>query len=83
VPVVLAEERGVVIDFWGTWCQSGRALRPHLEQLSNDHAGRWHFVAVHTDVHLDVATKYGVMSTPTNGSRPLRTRRALVCVTAK
>jgi len=63
--VLLAEERGIVIDFWGTWCQPCRTLRPHLEQLASDHAGRWRFVAVHTDEQMDAATKYGVMSTPT------------------
>ena len=35
---LLAEERGVIIDFWGTWCQPCRTLRPHLERLSEDHA---------------------------------------------
>ena len=37
--VILAEDRGVVVDFWGSWCQPCRALRPHLEQLAHDHAG--------------------------------------------
>ena len=63
--VLVAEQRGVVIDFWGTWCQPCRTLRPHLEQLAADHRDRWRFVAVHTDEQLDVATKFAVMSTPT------------------
>ncbi len=63
--VLLEEQRGVVIDFWGTWCQPCRTLRPHLEQMARDHADRWRFVAVHTDRQMDVATKYGVMCTPT------------------
>jgi thioredoxin 1 len=63
--VLLAEQRGVVVDFWGTWCQPCRTLRPHLEQLAGDHRDRWRFVAVHTDEQLDLATKYRVMSTPT------------------
>lgn len=63
--VLLAEQRGVVIDFWGTWCQPCRTLRPHLERMATDHAGRWRFVAVHADKQMDAATRYGVMSTPT------------------
>jgi thioredoxin 1 len=63
--VLLAEERGVVIDFWGTWCQSCRTLRPHLEQFAGDHADQWRFVAVHADEQLDVVDRYCVMSTPT------------------
>lgn len=63
--VLLAESRGVVIDFWGTWCQPCRTLRPHLEQLANEHADRWRFVAVHADKHQNVVDRYEVMSTPT------------------
>lgn len=63
--VLLAEARGVVIDFWGTWCQPCRTLRPHLEQLAGDHADRWRFVAVHADEQPEVVDRYGVMSTPT------------------
>ena len=63
--VLLVEERGVVIDFWGTWCQPCRTLRPHLEQLAVDHGDQWRFVAVHADKHLDLASKFEVMSTPT------------------
>ncbi len=63
--VLLAEDRGVVIDFWGTWCQPCRTLRPHLEQMASDHADRWRFVAVHADEQTELSTRYGVMSTPT------------------
>jgi len=63
--VLLAERRGVVIDFWGTWCQPCRTLRPHLEQLAGDNADRWRFVAVHADEQPDVVSRYNVTSTPT------------------
>jgi thioredoxin len=63
--VLLAEARGVVIDFWGTWCQPCRTMRPHLERLADDHAERWRMVAVHVDAHPDVVDRYGVTSTPT------------------
>lgn len=63
--VLLAESRGVVIDFWGTWCAPCRSLRPHLEQLAQDNADTWRFVAVHVESQADVVDKYGVGSTPT------------------
>ena len=63
--VLLAEERGVVIDFWGTWCQPCRTLRPHLERLADDFADRWRLVAVHVDQHEDLVERYGIGSTPT------------------
>lgn len=63
--VLLAEVRGVVIDFWGTWCQPCRTLRPHLERIASDHADDWRFVAVHVDEQPDLVARYDVMSTPT------------------
>jgi len=63
--VLLAEQRAIVIDFWGTWCQPCRTLRPHLEQLAGDHADRWRFVAVHADEQPEIVERYDVMTTPT------------------
>ncbi len=63
--VLLAEDRGVIIDFWGTWCQPCRTIRPHLERLANDHSDGWRVVAVHVDEQPDLAERYDVMSTPT------------------
>ena len=63
--VLLAETRGVVIDFWGTWCSPCRALRPHLEQMATDVADDWRFVAVHVESHEELVEKYDVRSTPT------------------
>lgn len=62
---LLAEERGVIIDFWGTWCQPCRTLRPHLERLADDHSDKWRIVAVHVEENEDLVEKYGIMSTPT------------------
>ncbi len=62
---LLAEERGVIIDFWGTWCQPCRTLRPHLERLADDHSDNWRIVAVHVDENEDLVEKYDITSTPT------------------
>ena len=62
---LLAEERGVIIDFWGTWCQPCRTLRPHLERLASDHSDKWRIVAVHAEENEDLISKYEVTSTPT------------------
>ena len=63
--VILAEDRGVVIDFWGTWCQPCRSLRPHLEQLADEHSSDWRFVAVHAENNAELVERFGVQSTPT------------------
>lgn len=63
--VLLAEERGVILDFWGTWCQPCRTLRPHLEHLADDFSDSWRLVAIHAEENPDLVDRYGVMSTPT------------------
>ena len=63
--VLRSEGRGVVVDFWGTWCRPCRALRPHLDRLARDHAGEWQFVSVHVDSNPDLADEWSVMGTPT------------------
>ncbi|MGI9604911.1 MAG: thioredoxin family protein [Acidimicrobiales bacterium] len=63
--VLLAEDRGVVLDFWGTWCQPCRALKPHLEQLATDHADSWRVVSIHAEENVDIVESYDVQSTPT------------------
>jgi thioredoxin len=60
-----AESRGVVLDFWGTWCQPCRSLRPHLETLADDFDQQWTIVAVHVEGNVDLVEEYGVRSTPT------------------
>ncbi len=63
--VLLEERRGVLVDFWGTWCQPCRTLRPLLEQLAAQHDESWRFVAVHVEENPALVERFGVMSTPT------------------
>jgi thioredoxin len=63
--ILLAESRGVVVDFWGTWCQPCRTLRPHLESLAETNADAWRFVAVHAEENTDLVERFDVQSTPT------------------
>lgn len=63
--IILGEHRGVVLDFWGTWCQPCRSLRPHLERLADDHRDRWRVIAVHCEESPSLVDAYDVRSTPT------------------
>lgn len=63
--LIEAEERGIVVDFWGTWCQPCRSLRPHLETLAEEFSAGWKVVAVHIEDSVDLVEEYGVTSTPT------------------
>lgn len=63
--VIRTEDRGVLVEFWGTWCRPCRVLQPHLERLARDHAEEWRFVAVHVDKSPDLVEAWSVMATPT------------------
>jgi thioredoxin-like negative regulator of GroEL len=63
--LIRSANRGVVVEFWGTWCRPCRVLRPHLQRLAGDHAGEWRFAAVHADKHPDLVKEWSVMATPT------------------
>ncbi len=63
--LIASDERGVVIDFWGTWCQPCRSLRPHLEKLADDYDSDWKVVAVHAEASESLVARFGVQATPT------------------
>lgn len=63
--VLVAEKRGIIIDFWGTWCQPCRTLRPHLADLADDYSDSWKMVAVHVEENEDLVDRFEVGQTPT------------------
>lgn len=80
--VIRSEDRGVVMEFWGTWCRPCRILRPHLERIAGDHANEWSFLAVQVDKNADLVETWSVMGTPTliylrNGKERHRTSGAV------
>ena len=54
----------VLVDFWAEWCGPCRVLGPVLERLSERQADRWALAKVNTDVHQDIAARYGVRGIP-------------------
>ncbi len=54
----------VVVDFWATWCGPCRVLGPILERLEAASAGQWVLARVDTDVHQEVARKFGIRGIP-------------------
>jgi len=55
----------VFVDFWATWCGPCRALRPVMEELASDVAGRATVVKVDIDAQSALAARFKVMSIPT------------------
>lgn len=62
---MLQAERPVLVDFWAPWCRPCTAIRPILEQLEQDAAGRVELVALNIDEHPEIAARYEVLSIPT------------------
>ncbi|MFG1920343.1 thioredoxin [Cryptosporangium sp. NPDC048952] len=74
---VLASEIPVLVDFWADWCGPCHRLRPTLEALAEEWAGRVRVVSLDIDANPNVARDYGILSAPTltlfRDGEPVRT----------
>ena len=62
--VVLDSALPVIVDFWAPWCGPCRAMKPILEQLSEQYADRVLFVMVNVEEAMSVAMDYEIHSIP-------------------
>ena len=55
----------VVVDFWAPWCEPCKTLKPLLEKLAEEYAGRFLLAMVNADENPEISQHFGVRSIPT------------------
>lgn len=65
----------IVVDLWAAWCQPCKQLKPILEELVAEYAGRFQLVTIDIDASPQIAQALEVQSVPTVmaviGGRPI------------
>lgn len=62
---VLASSKPVLVDFWAAWCRPCLDMKPAVEAVAAEYAGRATVAEVDVDANAFTAEKYDVRSLPT------------------
>ena len=62
---VLAADRPVLVEFWGSWCPPCKMMEPVLEALAERLAGRVKICKLNVDQHPNFRSAYGISGVPT------------------
>jgi len=62
---VTSQSVPVLVDFGASWCGPCKMLKPFLEQMKTEHAGKIKVVEIDADARADLASHYQVHSYPT------------------
>jgi putative thioredoxin len=54
----------VVLDFWAPWCAPCKVLKPILEKLEAEYAGKFLLAKVNSDENQELSARYGVRGIP-------------------
>ncbi len=62
--VVLQADMPAIVDFWAPWCGPCRLVKPILDKLAADYAGRAKVCSLNVDENIETATKFGISAIP-------------------
>lgn len=62
---VVAGNQLVLVDFFATWCQPCKMMRPILKQVKDVLGNRIRIIKIDVDTHSALASKYQIQSVPT------------------
>ncbi len=62
---VIQADMPVVVDCWAEWCQPCHMIRPILERLSEEFAGKAKFVSVNMETNRKLAERFSIRYLPT------------------
>lgn len=62
---VINSDQLVLVDFFATWCQPCKTMRPILEQVKSVLESRIRIIKVDVDKHGATANQYHIQSVPT------------------
>lgn len=62
--VAASFKQPVVIDFWAPWCAPCKVLKPILEKLVAEYAGKFQLAKVNSDENPEISARYAVRGIP-------------------
>ena len=62
--IVPSQDVPIVVDFWAPWCEPCKVLKPLLEKLAEEYAGRFLLAMVNADENPEISQHFGVRSIP-------------------